>query len=146
AIQIFDAGTPPANAGFRTSSLARPISVVSPIDASANSSAPTSDTRKGAGCMRMYEPTKRIPRQNRPCSIGWSSCRCMELPLAAAQASYGLQRVVRRPNAGYRESVGCAVQSPPAGHALQVVLPGIVERESRPRDQVFHGLGDENLR
>ncbi len=53
ASQIFRGSTPPSNAGWSTSSVARPSAVVSPIEANANSTAPATETMNGAGCMRM---------------------------------------------------------------------------------------------
>src|SRR5438477_10959261 len=39
-----------------------------------------------------------------------------------------------------------ALRAPPLGHALELVLPGILEHEARSRDEVLYGLGDEDLR
>ena len=66
ASQIFDAATPPWNAGAITSSVTRPSTIVRAIEARANSSAPASEIMNGVGCSLTYERTNRIPRRNRP--------------------------------------------------------------------------------
>ncbi len=76
ASQIRREGTPSANAGRRTSSVARPSAVVSAIEANANRTAPPTETRNGPGCIRTYRTIRRMPRPKSPCGVA-SDASCV---------------------------------------------------------------------